>query len=53
MILDGGIPGVMVMANTDIFSFIEGFNNPWRRHSTLGYLSHDEFEHTYFVKSAI
>jgi putative transposase len=27
-----------------VFHFIEGFYNPTRRHSTLGYLSPIEFE---------
>jgi len=39
-------------AKTDIFAYIEGFYNPWRRHSTLGYLSPVEFEQNYFPISA-
>jgi putative transposase len=31
-------------ARTAIFQFIEGFYNPWRRHSALAYLSPAEFE---------
>jgi len=31
-------------AKTDIFEYIEGFYNRTRRHSSLGYLSPDEFE---------
>lgn len=31
-------------AKTDIFAYIEGFYNRTRRHSSLGYLSPDEFE---------
>ena len=34
-------------ANTDIFECIEGFYNTVRLHSTLGYLSPDEFEANY------
>ena len=34
-------------ARTDIFSYIEGFYNPVRLHSTLGYLSPVEFEAKY------
>jgi transposase InsO family protein len=29
-----------------VFTFIEGFYNPRRRHSTLGYLSPTEYEQT-------
>jgi len=32
-------------ARTAIFQYIEGWYNPRRRHSTLGYLSPTEFEH--------
>lgn len=35
-------------AKTDIFSYIEGFYNPERRHSTLDYLSPAEFEQRYY-----
>ena len=31
-------------ARSAIFQFVEGFYNPRRRHSSLGYLSPDEFE---------
>ena len=31
-------------AKADVFDYIERFYNPWRRHSTLGYLSPMEFE---------
>ena len=34
-------------ARTAIFQFIEGFYNPRRRHSALGYLSPAEFERQY------
>lgn len=35
-------------AQTDIFAFIVGFYNRQRRHSSLGYLSPDEFERRYY-----
>ena len=35
-------------ARTDIFDYIEGFYNRMRRHSSLGYLSPDEFERQYY-----
>ena len=31
-------------ARADVFDYIERFYNPRRRHSTIGYLSHMEFE---------
>lgn len=39
-------------ARTSIFSYIEGFYNSKRRHSSLGYLSPDEFERLHFRKVA-
>ena len=36
-------------AQTDIFSYIVGFYNRQRRHSSLGYLSPDEFEWRYYT----
>jgi len=35
-------------AKTEIFAFIEGFYNRTRRHSSLGYLSPEEFEREYY-----
>jgi len=35
-------------ARTDIFSYIEGFYNRIRLHSSLGYLSPEEFERRYY-----
>jgi putative transposase len=36
-------------ATTDIFSYIVGFYNRQRRHSSLEYLSPDEFERRYYI----
>ena len=37
-----------VEARTDLFVYIEGFYNRIRRHSSLGYLSPEEFEQRYY-----
>jgi len=39
-------------AKTDIFGYIEGFYNRTRRHSSLGYLSPDNFESQFFQNLA-
>ena len=39
-------------ARTSIFSYIEGFYNPKRRHSSLNYLSPNDFERVHFPKAA-
>lgn len=39
-------------ATTSIFSYIETFYNPKRRHSSLTYLSPDDFERLYLAKVA-
>ena len=39
-------------AKTSLFSYIEGFYNSKRRHSSLNYLSPDEFERLYFANVA-
>jgi putative transposase len=36
-------------AQTDIFAYIVGFYNRQRRHSSLGYLSPEEFERRYYI----
>ncbi len=38
-------------ARTDIFAYIEGFYNTVRLHSSLGYLSPDEFEARYLLSA--
>ena len=37
-------------ARTAVFSWIEGWYNPHRRHSSLGYLSPKQFEHEFTAK---
>ena len=37
---------------TSIFSYLEGFYNSKRRHSSLGYLAPDDFERLHFAKAA-
>lgn len=39
-------------AKTSLFSYLEGFYNSKRRHSSLNYLSPDEFERLYFANVA-
>jgi putative transposase len=37
-------------ARTDLFQYIEGFYNPRRRHSSLGYLSPADYEKLYYQR---
>ena len=39
-------------AKTSIFSYLEGFYNPKRRHSSLGFLSPNDFERVHFARAA-
>ena len=39
-------------AKTSIFSYLEGFYNPKRRHSSLNFLSPDDFERVHFARTA-
>jgi len=39
-------------AQREVFSFIEGFYNTWRLHSSLGYLSPAEFERRAVLEAA-
>jgi transposase InsO family protein len=41
------------VARTAIFEYIEGFYNPRRRHSALGYLSLAEFEEVRLVEKTL
>ncbi len=40
-------------ARLAVFDYIEGFYNPHRRHSALGYLSPAEFERRWWVRSGV
>ncbi len=39
-------------AKTSIFSYLEGFYNTKRRHSSLGFLSPNDFERVHFARAA-
>ena len=39
-------------AKTSIFSYLESFYNAKRRHSSLGFLSPDDFERIHLVQAA-
>ena len=39
-------------AKTSIFGYLEGFYNPKRRHSSLGFLSPNDFERVHFSRTA-
>jgi len=39
-------------AKISIFSYLEGFYNPRRRHSSLSYLSPNDFERVHFAQAA-
>ena len=39
-------------AKTSIFSYLAGFYNSKRRHSSIGYLSPNDFEKVHFLKAA-
>ena len=38
-------------ARTAVFAFIEGFYNPRRRHSSIGYLSPVDYEHRHHAET--
>ena len=43
-LIEGGVFASIEEAESEIFTYIEGFYNPHRLHSTLGYLTPIEFE---------
>ena len=49
-LIEGGIFESIEQARTEIFSYIEGYYNRIRRHSSLGYLSPLEFEKQWKIK---
>ncbi len=50
--VDGASYQTRQQAKTSIFSYLEGFYNSKRRHSSLGYLSPNDFERVHFAKAA-
>ena len=50
--VDNNVYETRQQARTSIFSYIEGFYNPKRRHSSLNYLSPNDFERVHFPKAA-
>lgn len=50
--VDGATYETRQQARTSIFSYIEGFYNPKRRHSSLGLLSPNDFERLHFAQTA-
>ena len=50
--VDGASYQTRQQAKTSIFSYLEGFYNTRRRHSSLDYLSPDDFERVHFAKAA-
>ncbi len=50
--VDGAHYGTRQEAKTSIFSYLEGFYNAKRRHSSLGFLSPNNFERVHFAKAA-
>ena len=50
--VDGAHYETRQQAKTSIFSYLEGFYNVKRRHSSLGFLSPNDFERVHFLKAA-
>jgi transposase InsO family protein len=50
-LLEGGAFRDLAEAQLETFDYIEGYYNPIRRHSALGYLSPDEFARAYAQKA--
>jgi putative transposase len=50
-LIEGGIFESVEQARSEIFSYIEGYYNRIRRHSSLGYLSPLEFEKQLKIKN--
>ena len=50
--VEGAHYGTRQQAKTSIFSYLEGFYNPKRRHASLGFLSPNDFERVHFAQAA-
>ena len=50
-LIEGGVFESVEQARTEIFSYIEGYYNRIRRHSSLGYVSPIEFEKQLKIKN--
>lgn len=50
--VDGANYETRQQAKTSIFSYLEGFYNSKRRHSSLGFLSPNDFERVHFAQAA-
>jgi transposase InsO family protein len=50
-LIEGGIFESVEQARSEIFSYIEGYYNRIRRHSSLGYVSPLEFEKQLKIKN--
>ncbi|MCA1592327.1 MAG: IS3 family transposase [Acidobacteria bacterium] len=50
-LLEGGVFEDVIQARSETFSYIEGYYNRVRRHSTLGYRTLDEFERQWKIKT--
>jgi transposase InsO family protein len=50
-LLEGGVFEDVSQARSETFSYIEGYYNRARRHSTLGYETPDEFERQWKIKT--
>lgn len=50
--VDGAQYETRQQAKTSIFSYLEGFYNAKRRHSSLGFLSPNDFERVHFAQAA-
>ncbi len=50
-VLEGGAFRDAVEARLETFSYIEGYYNQVRRHSSLGYLSPAEYEQAFYEKA--
>jgi transposase InsO family protein len=50
-LLEGGAFADLEQARSETFAFIEGYYNRVRLHSSLGYLSPEEFERAYYQRA--